>query len=108
MGAVGKFSSEFRDFDLKPLPITGGIQSRLRIYSSGIVPVKFDRTFAQYHASGAMTRGGRPYAIAADNIGTEDADTAFVGDVQMFSYSPVVAFAGADLVAQAILGEVPG
>jgi hypothetical protein len=110
VGAVGKISSEFRDYDLKPLPVTGGIQSRFCIYGSGIAAVEFDRTFAQSHASGAMTRGGLPHTIASDHIESEISGTitAFVGDVVMFSCGPVAAFAGAGLVAQAILGEEPG
>ena len=70
---------------------------------------EFDQASAVTHATAAMTFGGHPYTIAADGTGPEVSVTitASVGDVLLFSYSPLAAFAGADLVAQVVLREEP-
>lgn len=70
---------------------------------------EFDQASAETHATGAMTFGGHPYTIAADATGPEVSVTitTSVGDVLLFSYSPMAAFAGSELVAQVILREEP-
>ena len=70
---------------------------------------EFDQTDAETHAESAMTFGGHPYTVEADATGPEVSVTitASVGDVLLFSYSPMAAFAGSELVAQVILREEP-
>ncbi len=70
---------------------------------------EFDQASAETHATSAMTFGGHPYTVAADATGPEVSVTitTSVGDVLLFSYSPMAAFAGSDLVAQVILREEP-
>ncbi len=70
---------------------------------------EFTQASAVTHATGAMTFGGHPYTIAADAIGPEVSVTisTSVGDVLLFSYSPMAAFAGSQLVAKVTLREEP-
>jgi Flp pilus assembly protein TadG len=70
---------------------------------------EFDQTEAEAHATSAMTFGGHSYTIAADAAGPEVSVTisASVGDVLLFAYSPMAAFAGSTLSAQVILREEP-
>ncbi len=70
---------------------------------------EFGQAAAETYATGAMTFGGHPYTIVADAAGPEVSVTitTSVGDVLLFSYSPMAAFAGSQLVARVILREEP-
>jgi Flp pilus assembly protein TadG len=70
---------------------------------------EFDQTEAVTHATSAMTFGGHPYTIVADATGPEVSVTitASVGDVLIFTYSPMAAFAGSTLTATVTLREEP-
>ena len=70
---------------------------------------EFNKSSAESHATSAMTFGGHPYTVLADATGPEVSMTitTSVGDVLLFSYSPMAAFAGSKLVAKVILREEP-
>lgn len=70
---------------------------------------EFNQTEAVAHATRAMTFGGHRYVIAADAAGPEVSVTitTSIGEVLLFTYSPMAAFAGSTLTARVILREEP-
>jgi Flp pilus assembly protein TadG len=70
---------------------------------------EFDESAAVSHATDAMTFGGHAYGISADAAGPDVSVTitTSVGDVLLFAYSPMAAFAGSTLTAQVTLREEP-